>query len=60
MVGDKVLASADREAEPTHQPGKPVEFEMLFRFWDGFCPEGAGASTQRVRSHELGVSGSTT
>jgi hypothetical protein len=36
MVGDRVLASVNREAEPTHRPTEPVEFEMLFKFWDGF------------------------
>lgn len=38
MVGDKVLAFINRAAEPAHQPSEPVEFEQLFRFWDGFLP----------------------
>jgi hypothetical protein len=36
MDGDKVLAFINRVAEPRHQPREPVEFEMLFRFLDGF------------------------
>ena len=36
MVGDKVLAFINRAAEPTHRPTDPVEFELLFRFLDGF------------------------
>jgi hypothetical protein len=38
MVGDKVLAFINRETEPKHQPIEPVEFEMLFKFFDGFVP----------------------
>jgi hypothetical protein len=36
MVGDKVLAFVNRAAEPAHRPTEPVEFEVLFRFMDGF------------------------
>ncbi len=36
MAGDEVLAYINRAAEPAHRPGEPVEFEMLFEFWDGF------------------------
>jgi hypothetical protein len=36
MVGDKVLAFVNRAAEPAHRPAEPIEFEMLFRFWEGF------------------------
>jgi hypothetical protein len=36
MSGDKVLAFVNRATEPKHQPAEPLEFEMLFRFWDGF------------------------
>jgi hypothetical protein len=38
MIGDKVLAFVNRAAEPRHQATEPVEFEILFRFWDGFGP----------------------
>ncbi|TMB97113.1 MAG: hypothetical protein E6J40_08810 [Chloroflexi bacterium] len=36
MVGDKVIAIVNRAAQPAHQPAEPVEFEVLFRFMDGF------------------------
>ena len=36
MVGDEVLAFINRAAEPAHQPAEPVEFELLFKFRDGF------------------------
>jgi hypothetical protein len=36
IVGDKALAYVNRAAEPAHRPAEPVEFEMLFKFWDGF------------------------
>jgi hypothetical protein len=36
MVGNRVLAYVNRAAEPAHQPTEPVEFELLFRFLDGF------------------------
>jgi hypothetical protein len=36
MAGDKVLAYVNRAVEPAHRPGEPVEFEMMFEFWDGF------------------------
>jgi hypothetical protein len=36
MVGDKALAYVNRAAEQAHKPSEPVEFEMLFRFVDGF------------------------
>jgi hypothetical protein len=36
MVGDKALAYVNRAAEAAHKPSEPVEFEMLFRFVDGF------------------------
>ena len=36
MVGDKVLTYINRAAEPAHRPSEPVEFEMVFKFWDGF------------------------
>lgn len=35
MVGDKVLAFVNRASEPAHRPTEPVEFEMLFKFWEG-------------------------
>jgi hypothetical protein len=38
LVGDKVLAYINRAAEASHQPIEPVEFEMLFKFLDGFIP----------------------
>lgn len=38
MEGDKVLAFINRAAERRHQPAEPVEFEMLFKFLDGFVP----------------------
>ena len=36
MVGDRVVAYVNRAAEPAHQPAEPIEFELLFRFLDGF------------------------
>ncbi len=36
IVGDKALAYVNRAAEAAHRPSEPVEFEMLFKFWDGF------------------------
>jgi hypothetical protein len=36
MIGDRVMAFVDRAAEPPHQPSEPVEFELLFKFYDGF------------------------
>jgi hypothetical protein len=36
MAGDKVLASINRANEPRHQATAPVEFELLFKFRDGF------------------------
>jgi hypothetical protein len=36
MIGDRVLASINRGAEPSHNPSEPVEFELLFKFYDGF------------------------
>lgn len=36
MVGDKALAYVNRAREAAHRPSEPVEFEMLFRFVDGF------------------------
>jgi hypothetical protein len=36
MAGDKVLASINRANEPRHQATEPVEFELLFKFRDGF------------------------
>jgi len=36
MAGDRVLAYINRTAVPTHHSAEPVEFETLFRFWDGF------------------------
>ena len=36
MVSDKVLAFINRNTEPKHQSTEPVEFEMLFKFFDGF------------------------
>ena len=38
MAGHKVLAYVNRTAVPTHHSAEPVEFELLFRFWDGFGP----------------------
>jgi Protein of unknown function (DUF3137) len=39
MAGDKVLAFINRAAEPAHQATAPVEFEQLFRFYDGFIAQ---------------------
>ena len=36
MVGYKVLAFVNRATEPAHQPTEPIEFEKLFKFWEGF------------------------
>jgi hypothetical protein len=36
MIGDRVLASINRATEPSHDPSQPVEFELLFKFCDGF------------------------
>ena len=36
MIGDRVLASINRATEPHHNPSEPVEFELLFKFYDGF------------------------
>jgi hypothetical protein len=36
MIGDRLLASINRATEPSHNPSEPVEFELLFRFYDGF------------------------
>jgi len=36
MIGDRVLASINRATEPSHNPTEPVEFELLFKFYDGF------------------------
>jgi hypothetical protein len=36
MSGDRVLAYVNRFAQPRHKPAEPVEFEMLFKFLDGF------------------------
>ncbi len=36
MIGDRVLASINRATEPSHNPSEPVEFELLFKFFDGF------------------------
>ena len=36
MIGDRVLASINRASEPSHNPSEPVEFELLFKFYDGF------------------------
>jgi uncharacterized protein DUF3137 len=36
MIGDQVLASINRAIEPSHNPSEPVEFELLFKFYDGF------------------------
>jgi hypothetical protein len=36
MVGAQVLAFVNRIAAPAHKPNHPLEFEQLFRFWDGF------------------------
>jgi hypothetical protein len=38
MIGDRVLAFVDRAALPAHQPAEPVEYQLLFKFWDGFVP----------------------
>jgi hypothetical protein len=38
MIGARVLAFVDRAGEPAHPPAQPVEFELLFKFWDGFVP----------------------
>jgi hypothetical protein len=38
MVGDKALAYINRAAEHAHRASEPVEFELLFRFLDGFVP----------------------
>jgi len=36
MIGGRVLASINRATEPSHNPSEPVEFELLFKFYDGF------------------------
>jgi hypothetical protein len=36
MIGERVLASINRATEPSHNPSEPVEFELLFKFYDGF------------------------
>jgi hypothetical protein len=36
MVGDNALAYVNRAGEAAHRASEPVEFERLFRFWDGF------------------------
>jgi hypothetical protein len=36
MTGARVLASVNRATEPSHDPSQPVEFKLLFKFWDGF------------------------
>lgn len=51
--GARVAALVPRRAEPTNRPSvsalsnprqpAPVELELLFKFWDGFIPRGAGA-----------------
>jgi len=38
MIGDRVLAFVDRAALPAHQPAEPVDYQLLFKFWDGFVP----------------------
>jgi Protein of unknown function (DUF3137) len=38
MAGDKVLAYVNRTEVATHHSAEPVEFEILFRFLDGFGP----------------------
>jgi hypothetical protein len=39
MAGDRVLASINRANEPRHQVSAPVEFELLFKFRDGFVAQ---------------------
>jgi hypothetical protein len=36
MEGARVLAYINRTHERAHQADEPVEFELLFKFWDGF------------------------
>jgi hypothetical protein len=36
LVGDRMLAFVDRAALPAHPPAEPVEYQLLFKFWDGF------------------------
>jgi hypothetical protein len=36
MIANRILASINRATEPSHDPSEPVEFELLFKFWDGF------------------------
>lgn len=36
MLGDNVLAFINRAREAAHRPTEPVEFEMLFKFYDSF------------------------
>jgi hypothetical protein len=45
MIGDRVLAFVDCAALPAHQPFEPapgaagpIEYQLLFKFWDGFLP----------------------
>jgi len=38
MVGDEVLGFVNRGAEARHNATEPVEFALLFKFWDGFVP----------------------
>jgi hypothetical protein len=36
MFGNRVLAFVFYGAEPSHPPSEPVEYELLFKFYDGF------------------------
>jgi len=38
MIGDRVLAFVDRAALPAHSPAEPVDYSLLFKFWEGFVP----------------------
>jgi hypothetical protein len=38
MTGDRVVAFTDRFTRPAHPLAEPVEYQLLFKFWDGFVP----------------------
>jgi hypothetical protein len=38
MIGDRVVAFIDRFTRPAHPLVEPVEYQLLFKFWDGFVP----------------------
>ena len=38
MIGDRAVAFIDRFTRPAHPLAEPVEYQLLFKFWDGFTP----------------------